>query len=122
MSLAYFCSHCNRPCHCHSNHEYSRLDFFSHFIYLRCRCAQRRVVIPSVSLSPLSAGVVSRLYTTKQTPWSESASELYRPSDRRLSTKWLPTFADKGCHVVSVTDPYDRIFGFLDRSRYFSIK
>jgi hypothetical protein len=23
----------------------------------------------------------------KQTPWSESASELYRPSDRRLSTK-----------------------------------
>jgi hypothetical protein len=24
--------------------------------------------------------------------------------------------------VVSVTDPYGRIFGFLDRSRYFSIK
>jgi hypothetical protein len=34
----------------------------------------------------------------------------------------LPTFADKGCHVVSVTDPYARILGFLDRSRYFSIK
>jgi hypothetical protein len=31
-------------------------------------------------------------------------------------------FADKGCHVVSVTDPYGRILGFLDRSRYFSIK
>jgi hypothetical protein len=58
----------------------------------------------------------------KQTPWSESASELYRPIDRRLSAKWLPTFADKGCHVVSVTDPYGRILGFLDRSRYFSIK
>jgi hypothetical protein len=31
---------------------------------------------------------------TKQikTPWSECASELYRPSDCRLSTKWLPTF------------------------------
>jgi hypothetical protein len=26
------------------------------------------------------------------------------PSDRRLSVKWLPTFADRGCHVVSVTD------------------
>jgi hypothetical protein len=51
----------------------------------------------------------------KQTPWSESASELYRPSDRRLSEKWLPIFADKGCHVVSVTDPYGRILGFLDR-------
>jgi hypothetical protein len=55
-------------------------------------------------------------------PWSESASELYRPSDRRLSAKWLQTFADRGCHVVSVTDPYGRILDFLDRSRYFSIK
>jgi hypothetical protein len=27
---------------------------------------------------------------------TESASELYRPSDRRFSAKWLPTFADKG--------------------------
>jgi hypothetical protein len=25
--------------------------------------------------------------TNEQTPWSESASELYRPSDRRLSAK-----------------------------------
>jgi hypothetical protein len=24
--------------------------------------------------------------------------------------------------MVSVTDPYGRILGFLDRSRYFSIK
>jgi hypothetical protein len=24
--------------------------------------------------------------------------------------------------VVGVTDPYSRILGFLDRSRYFSIK
>jgi hypothetical protein len=32
----------------------------------------------------------------KKTPWSESVSELYRPSDRRLSAKWLPTFADRG--------------------------
>jgi hypothetical protein len=38
------------------------------------------------------------------TLWSESASELYRPSDRRLSAKWLPTFANRGCHVVSVTE------------------
>jgi hypothetical protein len=34
----------------------------------------------------------------------------------------LPTFVDRGCHVVSVTDPYGRILDFLDRSRYFSIK
>jgi hypothetical protein len=37
---------------------------------------------------------------------SESASELYRLSDRRLSAKLVPTFADTGCRVVSATDPY----------------
>jgi hypothetical protein len=57
-----------------------------------------------------------------KTPWSESESELYRPNDRRLSAKWLSTCADRRCHVVSVTDPSGRILGFLDRSRYFSIK
>jgi hypothetical protein len=31
-------------------------------------------------------------------------------------------FADRRCHVVSVTDPYGRIPGFLDRIGYFSIK
>jgi hypothetical protein len=30
-------------------------------------------------------------------------------SDRRLSAKRLPTCADKGCHVISVTDPSGRI-------------
>jgi hypothetical protein len=54
-----------------------------------------------------------------KTPWPESASELYRPSDRGLSAKLVPTFEDRGCHVVSVTDPYDRNLGFLYRSRYF---
>jgi hypothetical protein len=29
------------------------------------------------------------------TPWPESASELYRPSDRRLSAKLVATFADR---------------------------
>jgi hypothetical protein len=30
------------------------------------------------------------------TPWPESTSELYRPSDRRLSSKLVPTFANRG--------------------------
>jgi hypothetical protein len=55
----------------------------------------------------------------KNTPWLESARELYRLSDCRLSMKLVPTFADRGCHVVSRTDPYGHILGFLDRSRYF---
>jgi hypothetical protein len=31
----------------------------------------------------------------------------------------VPTFADRGYHVVRVTDPDGCILGFLDRSRYF---
>jgi hypothetical protein len=42
-----------------------------------------------------------------------------RPSDSRFTAKWLPTFVDRGCYVVNVADPYGRILGFLDRSRYF---
>jgi hypothetical protein len=48
-----------------------------------------------------------------KTPWSESASELYRKSDRSLSAKLVQNFADRGCRVVSATDPHG-----LDRSRY----
>jgi hypothetical protein len=36
-----------------------------------------------------------------------------------LSAKLVPALADRGWHVVSVTDPYGRILGFLDRNRYF---
>jgi hypothetical protein len=50
-------------------------------------------------------------FPKKKTLWPESASELYRPSNRRLSTKLVPTFAEKGRHVASVTDPYGRIIG-----------
>jgi hypothetical protein len=49
-------------------------------------------------------------------------SELYRPIDRSLSAKLVPTFADRGCRVFSVTELYGRIIGFVDRSRYVSIK
>jgi hypothetical protein len=49
-------------------------------------------------------------------------SELHRRSDRRLSAKLVLTFPDRRCHVVSVADPYGCIFGFLDRSHYFSFQ
>jgi hypothetical protein len=42
----------------------------------------------------------------EKTPWPDSAS------DRRLSAKLVPTFAVRGCHVVSVTDPYNHIMAF----------
>jgi hypothetical protein len=55
-------------------------------------------------------------YKTKQ---KNSASELYRPSDRRLWAKLVPTSVDRGCRVVSATDPHGRILGVLDRSLYY---
>jgi hypothetical protein len=58
----------------------------------------------------------------KNTPWPESASEFYRLSDRRVLAKLMPTFADRGCHVVSVTYPFGRILGFIDRSRYLFLQ
>jgi hypothetical protein len=35
-------------------------------------------------------------------------SELYRPSDRRLSAKLVLTLVDRGCRVVSATNPHGR--------------
>jgi hypothetical protein len=32
----------------------------------------------------------------------------------RLLAKLVPTFVDRGCCVVSTTNPYARILGFLD--------
>jgi hypothetical protein len=55
----------------------------------------------------------------KQILWLESEGKLYRPIDSRLSAQLVPTFADKECRVVSVTDPYGRNFDFLDRIRYY---
>jgi hypothetical protein len=40
--------------------------------------------------------------------WLWSASELYRPSDRRLFAKLGPTFVDRWCRVASATDSHGR--------------
>jgi hypothetical protein len=63
-----------------------------------------------------------RIQTKIRTPWNESASELCRPSDHRLSAKSVPTFVDRGCHVVRVMDPYGRNLSFLDRKLQNSVK
>jgi hypothetical protein len=73
-------------------------------------------LLSNIGLRSVRGGVIcwsnSEIVLKIKTRCSESASELYRPSDRRLSAKWLPTFADRGCHVVSVTDPNGRISRF----------
>jgi hypothetical protein len=48
--------------------------YYYYFILFNCKCV----------FTPSGSGTTIR---HKQTPWSESASELYRPSDRRLSAK-----------------------------------
>jgi hypothetical protein len=59
-------------------------------------------------------------HDNKQTPWlSPQANCTDRQSDRRMSAKLVPTLADRGCRVVSATNPHGRILGFLDRSRYY---
>jgi hypothetical protein len=88
---------------------YYRTLFRCHNIF-GCTC-------PAVCLQPELA-VSSRARDQKTPLWPESVSELYRPSESRLSAKLVPTFADRGFHVVNVTDPYDRNLGFLDRSNY----
>jgi hypothetical protein len=47
--------------------------------------------------------------------YTDRATAASRRSDCQL-------FADRGCHVVTVTNPYVRILVFLDRNLYFSIK
>jgi hypothetical protein len=49
---------------------------------------------------------------------SRQANYTDLPSDRRMSAKLVPTFANRGCRVVSATDPHGRILGFIDRSRF----
>jgi hypothetical protein len=49
----------------------------------------------------------------------QSAGGPFLSSDRRLSAKLVPAFADRECRVVSATDPQGRILGFLGRSRYY---
>jgi hypothetical protein len=38
--------------------------------------------------------------------FSPQANYTDRASDRRLSVKLVPTFADRGCRVVRATDPH----------------
>jgi hypothetical protein len=86
---------------------------------LQVICDEEKIKDCSVLKMKLFRNLLRNKTKLNSTPWSESASELYRPSDRRLSAKWLPNFADRVCHVVSVTDSYGLILVFLYRSRYF---
>jgi hypothetical protein len=63
----------------------------------------RKKSLSLLGIEPSSIGHQLRTLVTSnikplsyKTPWPESASELYRSSDRRFSVKLVPTFADSG--------------------------
>jgi CBS-domain-containing membrane protein len=66
--------------------------------------------------------LLHRIHTIASVRYEVIRSSVFRNitpfSDRLLSAKLVPTFTDRECHVVSVTDPNGRILGFLDRSLY----
>jgi hypothetical protein len=74
------------------------LQFWRESQYVDAKCWYASTGIQAFTRQNISTVFLDEQTTTtkKQTPWSESASELYRPSNRRLSAKWLPTFAIKG--------------------------
>jgi hypothetical protein len=55
----------------------------------------------------------------KKAPWPGSTRELYRLSDRRLSVKLLPTFANRGVSRSPRGGSPTTVISFLDRSRFF---
>jgi hypothetical protein len=102
----------------------NRVYCITAFRLLRCSVQRTLLVFPQdmleiKSLNWLTCQGRLKLKKKKLNSWSESASEIYRQIDSRLLAELLPTFADRGCLVVSSTDPLCRIFDFLDRSRYF---
>jgi hypothetical protein len=63
---------------------------------------------PQKRLTPMLVSENENNLNLTLTPWPWSASELYRPSDRRLLAKLVRTFADRECRVVSTTDSHGR--------------
>jgi hypothetical protein len=56
----------------------------------------------SINVSVAGEKVRVLVFLNIRTPWPQSTSELYRRSDRRLSAKLVPTFADRGVSRTSI--------------------
>jgi hypothetical protein len=104
-------------------------------------CVTRRRVACKKSIScKVSAWLCSNTHNSGSTILAHVESripELYKEQrnsvvsvrERTIPTERLPlvgekvpNFTDRGCHVVSVANPYGHILGILDRSRYFFIQ
>jgi hypothetical protein len=111
---------------CEDNEDNTRYQFVEIFAEDTLSVAQlqsAKFLTAVVFIASLHHALISQLhkFTTKirkLSGLSPRANYADRPSDSRLSAKLLSTFADRGCHVVSVTDPHGRIPGFIVRRCY----
>jgi hypothetical protein len=63
---------------------------------------------PFLSSGRLPSVTVRLVGKAKPRGFSPQANYTDRPSDRRMSAKLVPTFAGRGCRVVSTTNPHGR--------------
>jgi hypothetical protein len=101
-----------RQCYAILSDSYSfrRIYLFSYLYY----CSFTYVPVPLILLWAVRYELKKKLHgLSPRVNYTDRAIAACRRSDCQL-LRW--------CHVVSVIHPYCRILGFLDRSRYFSIK
>jgi hypothetical protein len=107
-----------KPLGCEADRSQSSPEVTNTWIYRYIDCPSAKV---SLALHPdtwhhLDYARCMKLHgLSPRAKYTDRATAACRRSDCQL-------FADRRYHVVSVTDPYSPILGFLDRSRYFSIK
>jgi hypothetical protein len=98
-----------------NNHSESRIVFF---------CKLSSVSPKKVIVLYMKAQKLCRAVANDYCPIKNSVASVRKrtiPTERPplVSEVSANFFVDRGCQVVSVTNPYGRILGFLDRSRYY---
>nr|CAD7571127.1 unnamed protein product [Timema californicum] len=112
----------------HIYHEEGLLGFFSGLMP-RLLGELVALVISSTITYFINSYIISdrelhtyTMATSRKKSWREPARELYRLSGSLILMKIVPTFLDKGCHVVGTLNPTAINLSFLDLSRYFFIQ
>jgi hypothetical protein len=85
-------------------------------------CGARNCVAPRVTNSKHVMGTPDMSKLTNNNINNKSVALVFKRTirrDCRLSEMFVPAFVDRGCCLVSTTDPYGSNFVFLDRNRYF---
>jgi hypothetical protein len=82
-------------------------------------CLSNRDILPYTQLLMSVNTLLSNLFVIIIINSVALVRKRTMPTERPpLVGEVVPTFADRGCWVVSATDPPDVCLGFLDRSRY----